>query len=79
MCTTYFLLQLDQPLFELSREYLIEGLDNKIVNEYYRYMVDIAVILGAERKRAEKELMESLKFEIKLANVKFDNIFNFIN
>lgn len=32
-------------------------------------MVDIAVILGAERERAEEELMESLKFEMKLANV----------
>lgn len=32
-------------------------------------MVDIAVIYGADRSRAERELMESLEFEMKLANV----------
>lgn len=32
-------------------------------------MVDIAVMLGADRKRAEIELEETLNFEIKLANV----------
>lgn len=42
-------------------------------------MVDIAVILGAERERAEEELMTSLKFEMKLANVKFNDKFNLIN
>lgn len=34
-------------------------------------MVDIAVIYGAERSRAERELMESLEFEMKLANVRY--------
>ncbi|XP_057330914.1 neprilysin-2-like [Microplitis mediator] len=67
--TTRRVMYLDQPSLELSREYLIEGLANKIVNEYYRYMVDIAVILGADRKRAEKELLESLEFEMKLAKI----------
>lgn len=32
-------------------------------------MVDIAVIYGAERSRAEQELLDSLNFEIALANV----------
>lgn len=32
-------------------------------------MVDIAVIFGAERERATKELKDSLEFEMKLANV----------
>ena len=45
------------------------GLEDKIVEEYYEYMVDIAVICGSDRKRAERELMESLEFEMKLANV----------
>ena len=39
-------------------------------------MVDIAVIFGANRERATQELLESLKFEIKLANVR-DTIFIF--
>lgn len=32
-------------------------------------MVDIAVMFGASKERAEKELKESLQFEINLANV----------
>lgn len=61
--------QVDQSALGLSREYLIKGLDDKIVKAYYNYMVDIAVIYGAERERAESELMESLEFEMALANV----------
>ena len=53
----------------MSREYLSKGLEDKIVKAYYEYMVDIAVIYGADRSRAERELMESLEFEMKLANV----------
>lgn len=48
-----------------------KGLEDKIVKAYYEYMVDIAVIYGAERSRAERELMESLEFEMKLANVRY--------
>lgn len=48
-----------------------KGLEDKIVKAYYEYMVDIAVIYGADRSRAERELMESLEFEMKLANVGF--------
>ena len=40
-----------------------------MVNSYYDYMVDFAVIFGAKRARAEKELRDSLEFEIQLANV----------
>lgn len=32
-------------------------------------MVDIAVIFGADKESAKKELSESLEFEMKLANV----------
>lgn len=46
-----------------------KGLEDKIVKAYYEYMVDMAVIYGADRKRAERECMESLEFEMKLANV----------
>lgn len=68
--TRFFLcFQLDTASVSLSREYLIKGMDEKIVAEYYRYMVDIAVLFGAERSRAERELKESLGFEISLANV----------
>lgn len=69
MQINYF--QLDQAALGLSREYLSKGFDEKIVQAYYKYMVDIAVILGADPDRASKELKESLEFEIKLANVSY--------
>lgn len=62
--------KIDQPSFGLSREFLINGVEDKIVKAYYDYMVDTAVIYGAERATAEKELLEALEFEIKLANVR---------
>lgn len=37
---------------------------------YYNFMIDNAVIFGATRERAEKELLESLEFETRLANVR---------
>ena len=37
------------------------------MTSYYNYMVNVAVLLGAERSVAESELRESLKFEIELA------------
>ncbi|XP_011705205.1 PREDICTED: membrane metallo-endopeptidase-like 1, partial [Wasmannia auropunctata] len=62
------LISLDQASFGLSHEYLSNGFYDKIVQAYYKYMVDIAVILGANPDRARIELKESLEFEIKLAN-----------
>lgn len=64
-----FYLQLDQASLGLSRKLLMKGWDEKIVKAYYDYMVDIAVIFGADRSRALKELKESVDLEIKLANV----------
>lgn len=62
-------LQLDQAALGLSREYLSKGFNDKIVQAYYSYMVDISVILGANKTDAERELRESLEFEMNLANV----------
>lgn len=53
----------------LSRQLLIGGLNESLTQAYYDYMVDMAVIFGAEKSRAEAELRESLNFEIGLANV----------
>lgn len=44
-------------------------MNNDIVKAYFRYMTDIADILGADKDLAAKELKESLEFEMKLANV----------
>ena len=62
-------LQLDTAKLGLSREYLVKGMEDKLVTAYYDYMVDIAVLYGANKTRAMKELKESLQFEMVLANV----------
>ena len=51
----------------LEREYLIKGSQDKEVEAYYQFMVNMAVLLGAERERAEEEMKEALEFELKLA------------
>ena len=61
--------QLDRAEQALDREYMAEGLSNELVQEYFSYMVDVAVILGANQNRAEKELSEVLMFEIEMAKV----------
>ncbi|XP_001944441.2 neprilysin-2 [Acyrthosiphon pisum] len=60
---------LQQPSFGLQRQYLVQGTDFLVVKLYYQYMVDIAVLFGADRKRATEELRESLDFEIELAKI----------
>ena len=59
----------DQASLGLSREYLIKGFEDKDVQHYYQYMVDTAVLLGADNDLAKSELKESLLFEISLANI----------
>lgn len=54
----------------MSREFLIKGRDNKLVQAYHSYQIDTAVLYGAEREDAEKEMGEVLDFEINLANVR---------
>lgn len=53
--------------------YLSPNADQKLVNAYYDLMVELAVLLGANRTQAEIELLEQLEFEKKLANVGSDS------
>ncbi|KAF7279498.1 hypothetical protein GWI33_007175 [Rhynchophorus ferrugineus] len=67
--STKRVIDLDQASLGLRREFLTKGLEDKLVKAYYDYMVDIAVLFGADKGRATKELRESLDFEIQLANI----------
>uniref|UniRef100_A0ABD2WDE5 Neprilysin-2 n=1 Tax=Trichogramma kaykai TaxID=54128 RepID=A0ABD2WDE5_9HYME len=69
--STKRIIDIDQAVLGLNREYLSKGLDNKIVKAYYQYMVDVAEFLNPNINVnvAKKELMESLQFEMKLANI----------
>jgi len=69
--STTRVIDLDQASLGLARVYLVKGLEDKLVREYHTYQVDLAVIFGADKERAEKEMLEALEFEVKLANVSF--------
>ncbi|XP_077302517.1 M13 family metallopeptidase neprilysin 2 isoform X2 [Arctopsyche grandis] len=67
--STKRVIDVDDASLGLSREYLTKGFSDKLVTAYYDYMVDIAVLLGANKERAQVELKESILFEIALANI----------
>lgn len=50
-------------------EFLVKGIQDTNVKAYYDFMVDAAIMFGANKSDAERELLESLNFEIELAKV----------
>ena len=60
------MMKFDQFSPGLSREYLIKGIDDSDVQAYYNYMVNIAVLLGADKEKAREEMKEALMLELKL-------------
>ncbi|KAF2902015.1 hypothetical protein ILUMI_04166 [Ignelater luminosus] len=62
-------IRLEEPVLSLNRDEYLEGFSNKAVKAYYDYMVDIAVILGADTSFARKEMKEALRFEIELGKL----------
>ena len=66
--TSWRIVALDQADLGMSREYLIKGFEDKDVQFYYRYMLETAILFGANPDRAKKEMKEALLFEIELAN-----------
>ncbi|XP_037942107.1 neprilysin-2-like isoform X3 [Teleopsis dalmanni] len=71
--STKRIIDLDQSSIGLSREYLVKGFNETLVSAYYDYMVDISVLFGADKETAKKELLESLQFEMDLANISWPN------
>lgn len=49
---------------------MLRGLDDPVVQAYYDYMVDLAVLFGADRERAKEEYLSVLEFETNVANVR---------
>lgn len=66
---TWRVITLDQPDFGLSKEYLVNGTVHKLVKEYFKYMIDAALLLGADEDVAKEQLEEVLNFEIGLAKI----------
>uniref|UniRef100_A0A1A9X1W5 Neprilysin, neutral endopeptidase 2 n=1 Tax=Glossina brevipalpis TaxID=37001 RepID=A0A1A9X1W5_9MUSC len=71
--STRRIIDLDQSYIGLSREFLVKGLNETLVKAYYDYMVDMAVLFGADKDDAMSEMKEALEFEIKLANISLPN------
>ena len=59
LCLSFQKLQLDQASLGMpDRSYLLRGLNDSAVAGYYKLMVESAVMLGAQRDRAEKDMFE---------------------
>lgn len=54
----------------MDADSLLQGMIDNDVQAYYKYMVDVAIIFGADKERAEEELLDVLEFETNLANVR---------
>lgn len=52
-----------------DRSYYLKGLNDSIVSAYYDVMVESAVMLGAERPEARRQMLEALEFETALAKL----------
>ncbi|XP_058790686.1 neprilysin-2-like [Phymastichus coffea] len=60
---------LDQASTGLEQEYLSKGFQDKIVQAYYKYMTNLAEVLGAAERQSRKDLRDSLDFEIELSKI----------
>lgn len=57
------------PNFAISVENLAQGMTDKIVQRYAKYMENAAINLGAIGNNSKTELNELIQFEIALAKV----------
>ena len=62
-------MDLDQPGLGMTREYLMKGLEDPDIQAYLTYIKDIALLLGADPKLVDDDMLEVLKFEIQVANI----------
>lgn len=67
--TSRHVVDVDHAALAINSVYLKRGLGDKRVDSYFRYMVDVAIALGATEGRAEAELRKSLEFEVLLAKI----------
>ncbi|XP_037025005.1 neprilysin-2-like [Bradysia coprophila] len=63
------IITINRAEFGLEKDLLLDGGKNPNVKAYLDYMIDVAVLFGANRTRASEELMEVLLFEAALAQI----------
>lgn len=65
-----YTIELDQSSLGLpDRSYYFKGLNDTTVAAYFGLMVESAVMLGASRSEARKQMLEALEFETSLARI----------
>lgn len=65
-----YIIELDQTSLGLpDRSYYFKGLNDTTVSAYFDLMVESAVMLGASRQEAKKQMFEVLEFEVSLAKI----------
>ncbi|ELU08395.1 hypothetical protein CAPTEDRAFT_163321 [Capitella teleta] len=68
--SSVYIVQLDQPTLGMpSREYYLKDMDLEYKQAYFKYMTQIATLLGAESDEAARQMQLVLDFEIALANI----------
>lgn len=70
--SSHRILMVEEPNFFINTELLRKSINSTLLSTYHKYMVDVAVLFGADRNFAEKELLETLEFASTLANVSKD-------
>jgi membrane metallo-endopeptidase-like protein 1 len=65
-----YIIELDQSSLGLpDRSYYFKGMNDTTVAAYYNLMVESAVMLGASRDEARRQMLEALEFETSLAKI----------
>ena len=65
-----YIIELDQSSLGLpDRAYYFKGMNDTTVSAYYNLMCESAVLLGAPRDEARKQMLEALEFETSLAKI----------
>ncbi|CAL8117858.1 unnamed protein product [Orchesella dallaii] len=60
-----------EPALNINDEVMKRGLNEPVVNAYYKYMVEMAVQMGAGREQAKREMLDAANFEINMAKCFF--------
>ncbi|KAJ8668437.1 hypothetical protein QAD02_010100, partial [Eretmocerus hayati] len=58
---------------QISPSKLSNGWQEERVKEYYEYLIELAVALGAERSRAKEQLQHSVEFEVNIAKLRVEH------
>ncbi|RXG54316.1 hypothetical protein Avbf_11385 [Armadillidium vulgare] len=67
--SSQWMIWLDQPILPVPHEYLLQGLNESDVQAFLQYAIDLAVLLGANKTTAKKEMTEVVGFMTDMSKV----------